>query len=74
MQMESARFEIGTVGFVVFNFPTIAPLPVRLVVRGRNLYFCIRIYIWRIFLLFGNCKFYCAQKEVFALPVSCDTD
>jgi len=74
MQMEATGCEIGTVGFVAFNFPAIAPLPFQLAVRGRNVYSSIRIYIWGVFLLIGNCKSYCAQKEMFARPVSCDTE
>ena len=73
MQMETTGYEIGTVGFA-FNFPVIAPLPVRFAVRDGNLYSCIRIYIWGVFLLIGSCEVYCTQKEMFALPVSCDTE
>jgi hypothetical protein len=74
--MEATGCQIEIVGFVVFNFPAIAPLPVQLAVYlyGRNLHSCIRIYIWGVFLLIGKCKLFCAQKEVFAFPVSCDTE
>ena len=40
--MEATGCETGTVGFVVYNVPVIAPLPVRLAVRGS--YASIRLY------------------------------